>query len=181
VVAVKGKGLTRIGADSAGLAGWSLTQRVDPKIYSVGTVVFGYTTSFRMGQILGHMFSQPDHHPDVPMERYMVGPFVDAIRACLKTGGYAKKENEVESGGEFLVLYRSRIFRISNDYQVGESLFPFDAVGSGAEIALGALHAIKDHDLGPAEKLTAALEASEALCGSVRRPFIFAEHKWDSK
>lgn len=49
VVALKHDGRVYMGADSAGVGGYSLQIRNDPKIYRVKDLLFGFTTSFRMG------------------------------------------------------------------------------------------------------------------------------------
>lgn len=158
-----------MGADSAGVAGLSLSVRRDPKIYRVGEFLFGFTSSFRMGQLLGYKFSPPLHHSEWDADRYMTTVFIDALRDTLKAGGYARTHDGAEEAGEFLVGYQGRIFRVCSDYQVGENVEPFDAVGCGAELALGALHATRDKT--PDERIGAALEAAEAFSAGVRRPF----------
>lgn len=172
IVALKADGTVYMGADSAGVAGTSLTQRADPKIYSVGTMVIGFTSSFRMGQLLGYKLKVPDHDPRMPAEKYMATEFIDACRTCLKEGGFAEKEKEAELGGTFLVAYKGRIFRIASDYQVGESVHPFESVGCGFDLALGALFATQDSALTPIERVTMALRAAETFSAGVRSPFI---------
>jgi len=39
-----------------------------------------------------------------------------------------------EAGGTFLVGYRGRLFRVDSDYQVGESVNNYCAVGCGADL-----------------------------------------------
>lgn len=169
IAAVAHEGNVWMGADSAGVAGLALAVRRDPKIYRVGDFLFGFTSSFRMGQLLGYKFTPPLHHSEWDAERYMTTAFIDALRGTLKDGGYARTNNGAEEAGEFLVGYRGRIFRVCSDYQVGENIEPFDAVGCGAELALGALHATRDK--APADRVGAALEAAEAFSAGVRRPF----------
>lgn len=169
IAAVAEGGNVWMGADSAGVAGFSLAVRRDPKIYRVGDFLFGFTSSFRMGQLLGYKFSPPLHHSEWDTDRYMTTVFIDALRDTLKAGGYARTHNGAEEAGEFLVGYQGRIFRVCSDYQVGENVEPFDAVGCGAELALGALHATRDKP--PDERIGAALEAAEAFSAGVRRPF----------
>lgn len=41
-----------MGCDSAGVGGWHLQLRADPKVFHVGHFLIGYTDSFRMGQLL---------------------------------------------------------------------------------------------------------------------------------
>lgn len=170
IVAVAHKGDVWMGADSAGVAGTRLTVRRDPKIYRVGDFLFGFTSSFRMGQLLGYTFKPPQHPSELGVERYMNTVFIDALRDCLKAGGYARTNNGAEEAGLFLVAYRARIFRVDDDYQVGESGEAFNAVGCGADLALGALHATRDK--APADRVEVALGAAEAFSAAVRRPFL---------
>ena len=178
IVALKAAdGSVLMGADSAGVGGYSVQARVDPKIYRVGSMLIGFTTSFRMGQLLGYSLSAPDHHADVTVERYMATAFVDAVRACLKAGGYAKKDSEVESGGVFLVAYRGRIFEIESDYQVGERVEPYSAVGCGVDLALGSLFTSAGLIHEPRARVMKALETAATYSAGVRAPFLIEELK----
>jgi len=160
-----------MGADSAGSSGHSIRTRIDPKIHIVGPYILGFTTSFRMGQLLGHAFVPPVRDETMPVDKFMSTVFIDAIRNCLKNGGFASKSNETESGGNFLVGYEGRIFNIYSDYQVGESAWDYEAIGCGEDIAMGALFASKLKD--PEAKIKIALEAAEQFSCGVRGPFIF--------
>lgn len=163
-----------MGADSAGVAGLSLRVRHDPKICKVGEFLLGFTTSFRMGQLLAHAFEPPLIANPYELERYMVTDFAMAVRKCFKEHGYAKKENDVESGGTFLVGVRGRLFRVADDYQIAEAADDFDACGCGEDIALGALHALERcTSLSPTERLGIALQAAERYSAGVRGPFAF--------
>lgn len=173
IAAIAHDGRVFMAADSAGLAGLDLVIRKDPKIYRVGDFMFGFTSSFRMGQLLGHKFNPPQHQSDLTTETYMATAFVDALRETLKAGGYARINNGEEAAGDFLVGYRGRLFRICCDYQVAESIENFDAVGCGAQLAIGALHATADQK--PLARLNKAMEAAEAFSAGVRRPFRFEE------
>lgn len=158
-----------IGADSAGVDGQALVIRADRKVFRKDPFVIGFTTSFRMGQLLQYKLRVPAHDPKMSIEEYMVTVFVDAVRQCLKDGGFAKKNDEVESGGAFLVGYCGRLFMIDNDYQVGEGLDEFAAVGCGAPYALGALYATRGQS--PEMSIEMALRAAERFSTGVRAPF----------
>lgn len=183
IVAIAENDCVWMGCDSAGISGYFLTVRRDPKIYSVDDFLFGFTDSFRMGQLLGYKFIPPLHIEELTIEEYMNTEFIDAVRATLKDGGYAKIDNNVERGGNFLVGYRGRIFQIEGDYQVGENILPFDAVGCGAEIALGALSTTRylKGDMSPECRLTLALEAAESFSAGVRGPFRFYCSRKDTR
>jgi ATP-dependent protease HslVU (ClpYQ) peptidase subunit len=171
IVGVVENDIVWIGGDSAAVAGYEIHARADRKVFRNGPFLFGFTTSFRMGQLLHYAFAAPAHPDDMDVERFMATTFVDAVRACLKQGGYARKEAEQESGGVFLVGYRGRLFVVMNDYQVGELMAGYHAVGSGSNLALGALHATADLGLAPQERIIRALSAAEAYNSGVRGPF----------
>lgn len=159
-----------IGADSAGLSGWDTTIRADAKVFINGPFVMGFTTSFRMGQLLRWSFTPPAQPEGIDIERYMVTTFIDAVRECLKAGGWSKTDTTREEGGDFLVGYRGRLFAILGDYQVAESVDGYDAVGAGAQIAIGALHVTKGND--PRKRLRAVLSAAARHSGAVAEPFL---------
>lgn len=169
IVGIVDGGLIRIGGDSAGISGWDLSQRADRKVFVNGPFVMGFTSSFRMGQLLAYSLKPPTRHPDVDVMAFMVTTFIDAVRETLKAGGFAKRNSEAEEGGAFLVGYQGRLFQVSSDYQVGESNHGFDACGCGAPAALGALHATRGQSA--PDRIQAALAAAEAFSAGVRSPF----------
>lgn len=159
-----------MGGDSAGVGGYSLTVRADQKVFRNGPMLFGFTTSFRMGQLLRYALAVPDHNPNVDVEKFMVTSFIEAVRDCLKTHGWAEKEKERESGGTFLVGYQKRIFRICDDYQVGTALDGYDACGCGEDVARGAMFAADGID--GKSRILKALHAAERCSAGVRGPFF---------
>ncbi|MET7479411.1 hypothetical protein ABZT17_34320 [Streptomyces sp. NPDC005648] len=162
-----------LAGDSAGIAGYQLTIRRDPKVFTNGPYVFGFTTSFRMGQLLHHAFNAP--HPEGNLDKFMATKFIDAVRTCLKDGGFARKDSEQEAAGTFLVGARGRLFVIAGDYQVAEPADRYAAVGCGEEFALGALHATAQLGLGPRERLDAALHAADHHSAGVAAPYTYAK------
>jgi ATP-dependent protease HslVU (ClpYQ) peptidase subunit len=171
IVGLVDEGNVYIGGDSAGVNGnWDLIVRSDPKVFRTGPFLMGFTSSFRMGQLLRYAFVPPPHPPEIDLYHYMTVEFINAVRDCLKSGGWAKKEGEKEVGGIFLVGYRGHLFHIESDYQVGEAMDGYMAVGSGDEVARGALYATQK--LPPMVRLRLALEAAERWNAGVRGPFV---------
>lgn len=158
-----------VGADSAGVSGWDLIVRADPKVFRNGEVLIGFTSSFRMGQLLRFTFEVPLHPEGISTEHYMATHFVDGVRQCLKEGGYAEKLNEREKGGAFIVAYRGELFIIESDYQVSQPADNFAAVGCGNQVAHGALHATVG--MPSRNRVELALAAAERFCAGVRAPF----------
>jgi ATP-dependent protease HslVU (ClpYQ) peptidase subunit len=105
----------------------------------------------------------------------MAVSFIDAVRSCLKEGGWARKDDEREEGGTFLVGVAGRLFTVHEDYQVAEAADGYAAVGSGEQVALGALYATADAAVDPRERVLLALRAAERFNAGVRGPFICLE------
>lgn len=162
-----------IGGDSAGVAGYQVTVRRDPKVFRNGPYAFGFTSSFRMGQLLHHAFDPPA--PTVDLDKFMSTTFVNAVRDCFKAGGYARKDSEQESAGTFLVGVNARLFEIGPDYQVGESVDPYDACGCGVDVLKGAMFASEGQP--PKVRIRTALAAAERFSGGVCGPFTIVSTK----
>jgi len=173
IVGLVDKGKVYIGGDSAAVWTGSLGMvvRNDRKVFRNGDFVMGFTSSFRMGQLLAFNFNPPKPRTGVDLFAYMVTDFIDAARLSMKNGGFARvKDNFEEHGGTFLVGYQGRLFQISDDFQVGESTHGYDAVGCGDHIALGSLFSssgVRDAQ----ERVRKALQAAEAFSAGVRGPF----------
>lgn len=158
-----------IGGDSAGVGSYDLTVRADPKVFRNGPYLMGFTSSFRMGQLL--QYAELPEVDGSDLHRFMATTFINAVREVLKSGGYAKKENDREEGGTFLVGIRGRLFAVEADYQVAEAVDGYLAVGCGNQVALGALFATTGRP-NAEERIDIALHAAERLNAGVRGPFI---------
>lgn len=170
IVGLVQAGSVYIGGDSAGVSGLDLTVRADAKVFRKGRYLFGFTTSFRMGQLIRYSLSLPK--PVGDLDAFMSTTFIDALRDCLKTGGWAAKENEREEGGTFLVGVKGTLYTIYGDYQVAKAADGFAAVGCGHQIAHGALFATADAKLPPRRRVRTALAAAERFSAGVRGPFL---------
>lgn len=159
-----------MGADSAGTdEDHNLTVRSDAKLFRRGQFMFACTSSYRMIQILRYrlkVLPRPDKQQ--PSE-YMATTFIDTVRECLRAGGFATKENNREEGGTFLVGYEGKVYEVGDDYQVGENVDQFAAVGDGAPMALGSLYSTPG--MQPRKRVMTALKAAERFCSVVRGPF----------
>ncbi len=154
------------------MLGYALTVRADEKIFRNGAMVFGFTSSFRMGQLLRYKLIIPEHSPRLTDIEYMSTVFIDEARKCLKAGGYSTIDSNVETGGRFIVGYKGQLYRIDYDYQVGVSADPFCAVGCGGDYAHAALWINHKHPkLSAKAKVIQALKAAEHFSAGVRGPF----------
>ncbi len=185
VVGVIGEdGCIVIGADSAACSTQDIRIRKDPKVFRLpidnpsGEMVIGYTSSFRMGQLLRFNLKIPVRH-ETDLFAWMVSSFVPAARKCLKDGGYMEVENNKEEGGHFVVGIEGRLFLVEEDMQVGETHDSFVATGCGQDYAMGAFADQECRDTAGSEDLESraliALRAAERFSAKVGAPFVF-EH-----
>ena len=121
VVGLVDRGTIYIGVDSAAVSGWTRRQTQLLKVFRRGPFLIGYTTSFRMGQLLEHQLLVPPQAPNETDMSFMVNRFIEAARVLLKERGFAKIEANNESGGQFLVGYRGRLYSVESDFQVGQT------------------------------------------------------------
>jgi ATP-dependent protease HslVU (ClpYQ) peptidase subunit len=169
IVGVVEGGEVWIGGDSAGVSSWVSTIRADEKVFRSGEFLYGFTTSFRMGQLLRYKL-EPPAIDTWDLRRYMATTFIDAVRSTLKDGGFLKKSSEQEEGGTFLVGVRGQLFKVCGDFQVGVAAVGYDACGCGQELALGALYATAGR---PApDRIETALRAAAHFSNGVRAPFV---------
>jgi len=163
-----------IGADSAGTdtSYGAQTIRADTKVFKRGPVLMGFCGSYRMGQLLRYqleMTNQPDGMPDY---EYMVRHFIEDARKCLKSGGFTWVEKNTETGGQFLVAYKDKLYGIEEDFQVGMSTRSYQCIGSGGDYASGAMAAlVSDEDLTEAQKIKKALKIAADHDAYVAAPF----------
>lgn len=171
IVAIKDGGKVHMGCDSIGSDGWRREARTRPKLFRNGPLLIGYTTSFRMGQLLELNLSAPKMLPDEDPFAWMVKEFIPAARSALKDGGFATKKEDREAGGDFLVALRGRLFEVQDDYHVGETDRGYASVGSGEPFAMGSLFSTNGQPA--ADRLRIALEAAHEMCATVAPPFHY--------
>ena len=161
-----------MGGDSAGTNSWlNRSVRVDEKVFKTDNMIFGFTSSFRMGQILRYGFTPPEQYKKEEDYKYLCGRFADGLIKCLKEKGFATVDNNEVSGGYFLLGFNGRLYKVESDFQIGCRVDPFDAVGCGQDFAMGALHVLEKKKMKPREKIRKALEAAERFSAGVKRPF----------
>lgn len=166
ICAIEHNGVVWMGGDSAGTAG-NMHQRIrgDKKVFIKGDFIFGFCGSFRMGQLLQYNIELPVQPEGKDDFAFLVNEFIDSVKKCL-----TKKEGEEEMSPYFLFGYRGKLYGVQGDYQVSKAEAGFDAVGSGADIAVGAL-SVNKSEKSPKKRLLQALEASALNNAAVRPPF----------
>lgn len=171
-------GNVTIGGDSAGVGGLDVTHRKDPKVFKNGPFIMGFTSSFRMGQLLmSSNFKSPYQKKKQSDYDFMVTSFIDSVKKCFKDGGYSQTYSGGDDrGGTFLVGYKGVLYMVDDDYQVSVSMDNYVAIGCGDGFAKGVLFTVdNEKNLEPREKIKLSLEASTHFSGGVRPPYNFVD------
>lgn len=162
-----------LGADSMATAGATVYDQAALKIFRRDQMLIGVSGSPRVNQLLRHGLALEPCEDFTRLDRYMACDFVNAVRECLKKGGYAKKTDEQETFDSVLLVgLGGCLFAIFGDYQVHRDARNFMAIGSGMHEARGSLFATASMRLSPAVRIRRALQAAAAFDAHVRAPFV---------
>jgi len=178
IVGIERDGILWIGADSAAFKDDEINIRTDPKVWRAGEFLYGFSGSFRVGQVLRWGFKPPRNTRGTDME-YMVMDFVDDLKDFLSDKGLLVRGDSFDSyDAEIVIGFRSRFYVIESDFNVSAKADPYIASGSGAHYALGALYALFEQEsLSPEQILHQALGASSYFCPSVKPPLSIISNK----
>lgn len=171
IVGYKTKNNVFIGGDSAGVSGRDIIIRADEKIFKKEEFIFGFTSSFRMGQILRYNFTPPKRKENISDDEYLYNDFIGEVIKVFKKNGYAKVDSNQVEGGVFLFGYKNELYYVGSDFQIGKSTKDYNSVGCGDKYALGCFYALEDEKLPIEAKIKKALETAEEFSTAVRRPF----------
>ncbi len=141
-------------SDSQASCGWDMQQRKDPKVFIAKGILYGFTSSYRMGQILRFHTEPVPQLEAMDTYEYVVGFLVPMWRRALVDHGYLKVDSGREESGTFLIGLNGRLFRIESDFQVGEVDRSYDAIGCGAPYALGAMYMLNEGEMGDESQLS---------------------------
>jgi len=174
IVAIAEKGKVYMGADSYGSDGYSGTYVANPKCLRNGQLIICCTSTFRIIDLLEHALVIPKVHSDEQTnpDKFIRTHFISAVRACLTKNGHLKIVNSVESGGNFLIGYRGKVYDVQSDFSVINVPEMGGSVGCGALPARGSLWTTKDLKMKPAARVLTALEAAVECTSGVKGPFV---------
>lgn len=124
-----------------------------PKIWKISGYLLGYAGTFD-GQHLQYNFMPPPVEGNV--DKFIHTKFLKALMAFYKEWDFELKDSELS----LLIGVRGKVYEHDAD---GLTLVSYDrdfvAIGSGADYAMGSLHATQNHK-DPKRRLTLALNAA---------------------
>jgi hypothetical protein len=178
IVGLLDKGIIYIGGDNAATNPNDMVQRNrgDDKVFKRsgvglrGDMIFGFTSSYRMGQLLKYKLEIPKHKDSISVDKYINVDFIDAVRETFINEGFATKVDNADFGGEFIFGYMGHLFEIDADFQVICNKDGFTSVGCGYQFALATMYNnsyLKD----PIKRINNALVTAEYFSSGVRGPF----------
>lgn len=175
---VSESGQVVIAGDSSSVEADSVRVVRNPKVFQLGLeFVFGYAGSFRVGQIIQYSFIPPLQKVGQDVMEYLVNDFCEALRLTLEDkGAIIGRTGTDEMEADLLIGYRGRLFQVDGDFQFTEFKHNYAAIGSGSEVAVGAL-AASSRVRSATKRARLALEASALHCSGVCAPFHLVVHK----
>ena len=175
IVGLIDKNKTYIGCDSLGSNGYSKSLRKDKKIFKIKDTsngIIGFTSSYRMGQLLMYSSGLIDSRDEPNIDhKYLVTNTIPKIIEIYDKGGFTRLKDNIKSGGEFLFAYKDKLWKIESDFQVGEPFKNYDACGSGEEFALGSLITTENLIDDPVVRIHLALQSASEFSVGVAPPY----------
>lgn len=142
IIGVEFEGKVYLAGDKLGSNGWTGAEYVHPKVFENGDGIFGFTSTYRFGQLLEFGLADviaPKEQKS--MHRWMVKDLVPRIRMALVDGGY-----KIDDGGCTALLgINGELWKLQNDCSILRSINGYAAVGSGDQLALSAMSYVMRH------------------------------------
>jgi hypothetical protein len=160
-----------MGGDSIGVSDSDFSIVKDPKVFIKSNMIFGYSESFRMGQILKYDFNIPQHPKNKSDMEYLCSIFIPKLIKKFEEIEFKLDDDELL--GSFIIGYNSHLYVVfSKTFQILESDKNFEAVGAGESYAKGAFYVMENYNVvaSPIDKVHLALKASAEFC-FVKEPF----------
>jgi hypothetical protein len=108
------------------------------KVFKCGDFLIGYTSSFRMGQILQYNWSAPEQGSGTDDDTYIFRDVVRSFKTCFDNNFYGQKDSTEFQAGEFLVGWKGRLFKMQNNLSLLE-LNEFGSAGCGEYHAIASM------------------------------------------
>jgi len=154
-----------MGGDSCVSANGVVWRSASPKVFVVGNFVIGWSGDMAFGSLCRYQVDW-SKRLSADVDTYMHVMLPAEIRETCRRQGVELPD------GQALIGVCGALYDLNSD-QTGvvcsRIAEPYGTVGSGADVALGALFALRDR--GPTVRIRKALEAAEAHCEGVRGPF----------
>lgn len=133
IVGIENNGHVMMAGDIQGTGYNNKIVHTQSKVFVKKGIAFGYTTSYRFGQILEHNLGDPvvpDDSDDI--YRWLITTLIPDIKRALKSADY-------EKGGTCLIGVKNQLWEMQDDFSVLRSKLGYASCGSGYEYAMGSM------------------------------------------
>lgn len=123
-----------IASDSLGSNEQSKATFRNSKVFKHSGMIFGYTTSFRFGQIIEVLLDNGTLSPPALTEsvyKFLIKTFIPVLKKTLEEQG--------AEPGDLLIGVNSELWEIYSDYSALRTESGYSSIGSGSFFALGCL------------------------------------------
>lgn len=179
VVALKDEETRRIymAADSIGMCTDTYEKYIikDPKIFYKNDknghrMLFGYSGSFRVGQVLKSELKIPTVLNTHPMD-YLIKKLIPNMQDILESHKVSINEETPNSETlSLLITIKDRIFSIENNWSIIESTENYASVGIAGKFAMGYLYATEDTDIPASARIYNSVEAATKFSAASSMP-----------
>ena len=171
IISYKQDGKVILAGDKAGSNGFSGHLSKEPKVFTNGDFMIGYTTSFRMGQILNHLWTAPKRKVDQNTVKYLYVDVIPSIMECFDDHNFGdSKENKY---GNFVMVYENEIYEVQGDMSMLQHDTDIVCVGSGEYHATAAVRVLLDYEHDDKKILNKAFKVVSDNIVSVSKEFDF--------
>ena len=144
-----------IAGDKLGSNGFTKAVQTEPKVFekefiklnedgltrTKEVMALGYTTSFRMGQLLNYNLTLPEQVAGETFSQYLVLKVIPIVRQMFKDEWGARDASQDVGGGQFIILHNHTIYEVQEDFSVLQPKTQITAVGSGTYHAIASMSA----------------------------------------
>lgn len=171
IAGIAAAGRVWVAGDSFDSFGYTALTQAAGKVFRVNDFIIGCAGNHRFADLVRYSLQLPPLEEGADVDAFMAIVFAANLRDCLRKGGHLDVQNVTYESTESVMLVgvRGNLYVVDSEFSVVRPQGGVGAVGSGAEVALGALHVTPD--VPPERRLRAALEAAERWTDSVRAPF----------
>jgi ATP-dependent protease HslVU (ClpYQ) peptidase subunit len=145
LVAIQGDGWSVMGCDSRLSDEHGRFQVAKtPKIVENNSILIGGCGSSRASNVLHYGYVQPKPSLREDLNVYMTQKFIPAMRRNFVDAGIDMKEDGdvAQIDGGFIISVKGQVFSVSDDYSWDTDIRNVYVMGSGGDVALGALAAL---------------------------------------
>lgn len=166
IIGIVDKGVVYMGADGKATFGWIGKSASLPKIIKKDNMLIGVSGSPRALQLIEHMAEHPAHDTEKESNMaYLVKHVLPVWHEVLKDSEFLQtKEGQENTNSHILIGYRGELFMVDGVFSLFMSETGYDAIGSGSEVALGALYVMHNSylydDVTVRSKIHKALDAA---------------------